>query len=79
MEDLRISLSAPEHAFLDEQATSQGHASAEDYATAVIRAELKAKAQERLEALLVEGLEGEATEWTDADSERLLRLATSGR
>ena len=77
MDDLRISLSAPEQAFLGEQAASEGHATAEDYAAAVIRAELKAKAQERLEAMLLDSLdeEGEDEEWTDADWEALRRRA----
>jgi hypothetical protein len=36
---------------------------------------VKAKAQEKLEALLLEGLEGEATEWGEADWEALSRRA----
>ena len=60
---------------LDDQAAAEGHANGSDYATALIRAELKAKAQERLDALLLEGLEGEATQWTDENSARLLGLA----
>lgn len=75
MDDFRISLSANEAAFLHDQAADQGHANAEDYAAAMIRAEIKAKAQEKLEALLLEGLEGEATEWTEADWEALRRRA----
>lgn len=66
MDDLRISLSAAESAFLDEQATIEGHATAEDYAAAVVRAELKAKAQEKLDSLLLEGLDGEDEEWGPA-------------
>lgn len=77
MDDLRISLSAPEQAFLGEQAASEGHATAEDYAAAVIRAELKAKAQEKLEAMLLESLneEGEDEEWTPDLMERIRRDA----
>lgn len=75
MGDIRIHLSEPEARFFDEQAANEGHDSASDYATALIRAELKAKAQERLEALLLEGLEGEATEWTEDDWEALRRKA----
>ena len=78
MDDLHIHLSAPEAQFLDEQAASEGHASAADYATALIRAELKAKAQERLEAELLLGLQGEATEMTDADWDTLRRRAAGG-
>jgi antitoxin ParD1/3/4 len=75
MDDLRINLSDREQAFLGEEAAAAGHASAEDYAAELIRAELKAKAQAKLEALLLEGLEGEATEWSDADWEGLRRRA----
>ena len=80
MDDLRISLSDAEHSFLDEQAASLGHATSEDYATAVIRAELKAKAQERLEAQLLEALDEDAPdeEWTDSDWETL-RARAAGR
>ncbi len=76
MDDLRISLSKQEAALLDEQAASEGHDSAGDYAAALIRAELKIKAQEKLEALLVEGLQGEAVEWTEAEWNALRRRAT---
>ena len=78
MDDLHIHLSAPEAHFLDEQAASEGHASAADYATALIRAELKAKAQERLEAELLLGLQGEATAMSDADWDSLRRRAAGG-
>jgi antitoxin ParD1/3/4 len=76
MDDLRINLSVPEHAFLGEEATETGHASPEDYAAELVRAGLKARAQAKLEALLLEGLEGEATEWTEADWDALRRRAT---
>lgn len=75
MDDLRINLSDREQSVLGEYATEAGHASVEDYAAAVIRADLKAKAQAKLEALLLEGLAGEATEWTEADWEALRRRA----
>jgi antitoxin ParD1/3/4 len=75
MDDLHINLSDREYAALGAHAAEAGHASAEDYAAALIRMDLKAKAQEKLEALLLEGLQGEATEWTDADWEALRRRA----
>jgi antitoxin ParD1/3/4 len=52
-----------------------GHASPEDYAAELVRPGLKARAQAKLEALLLEGLEGEATEWTEADWDALRRRA----
>lgn len=79
MEHVRISLSPAHQAYLDEQVRSGGYASAGDYVAALITAEARAKAQVRLKKLLLEGLEGEATEWTDADTQRLQRLAVNGR
>jgi putative addiction module CopG family antidote len=77
MEDIRISLSDRQQAFLDEQVASGDYASASEYVGALIDAEAKAKAQEKLEALLLEALdeEGEDEEWTDADWEALRRRA----
>lgn len=79
MDDLRINLSDREQTVLGEYAAEAGHATVEDYAAAVIRADLKAKAQEKLDTLLLEGLKGDSTEWTDADSNRLIRLAQTGQ
>ena len=64
MDDIRISLSDSSKAFVDEQVTEGDFASASDYVAALIHAEAKAKAQDKLEALLLEGLEGEDIEWT---------------
>ena len=72
MDDIRISLSDSSKAFVDEQVTEGDFASASDYVAALIHTEAKAKAQDKLEALLLEGLEsGEATPWTDADWQAL--------
>lgn len=75
MEDLRISLSDRQQAFVDEQVA------AGDYTdpTAYVAALSEAEAQAKLETLLLAGLEGEQTHWTDADAEALLRLAQTGR
>lgn len=71
MDDIRISLSDSSKAFVDEQVTEGEFASASDYVAALIHAEAKAKAQDKLEALLLEGLEGEDIEWTDANWDEL--------
>jgi antitoxin ParD1/3/4 len=78
MEDLHIPLSENQQAFVDEQVAVGDYESPADYVAALILAEQRAQAQARLEALLLEGLEGEATEWTEADSLELMRLAREG-
>ncbi|MEP7350979.1 MAG: type II toxin-antitoxin system ParD family antitoxin [Sphingorhabdus sp.] len=71
MDDIRISLPDIEKAFVDEQVAEGDYASASDYVAALIHAEAKAKAQEKLEDLLLEGLEGEDIQWTDANWDEL--------
>lgn len=71
MDDIRISLSGAERGFVDEQVAAGGYASPADYVAALVHSEARAKAQEKLEALLLEGLEGEPTEMTEADWDAL--------
>ena len=78
MDDLRISLSDPLQTFVDEQVATGDYSDAADYVAALIEAEAKARAQEKLEALLLEGLEEEAEEWTEADWDELRKLAAGG-
>ena len=78
MDDLRISLSDRQQAFVDEQVAAGDYGNAAHYVSALIEAEAKARAQEKLEALLLEGLEGEETEWTEADWDDLRKLAAGG-
>ena len=79
MKHLGITLSDDHRAFLDDQVAHGGYADIGEYIAALIDADARAKAQARLEELLLEGLEGEPTEWTEADTERLERLAVNGR
>ena len=79
MDSMNISLPAALKAFVDGHVAEGHYATASEYVRELIRNAAKAKAQARLEDLLLEGLEGEATEWTEADSDRLLRLAADGR
>ena len=46
---------------------------------ATLNAQLREAAQAKLDALLLEGLEGEATPWTAEDAERLRQRALTGR
>ena len=78
MNDLRISLTDPLQTFVDEQVAAGDYGNAADYVAALIEAEAKARAQEKLEALLLEGLDSEETEWTEADWVDLRRRAAGG-
>jgi antitoxin ParD1/3/4 len=71
MDALTIILPDSQQAFVDELVSEGHYPSPSDYLAALVKADQKAKAQAKLEALLLEGLEGEATEWTDADWEAL--------
>jgi antitoxin ParD1/3/4 len=71
MDDIRLNLPEIDRAFVDAQVAEGDYADAAEYVAALVRAEAKAKAQEKLEALLLEGLEGEDIEWTDADWDKL--------
>lgn len=79
MKHVSITLSAAHETFVDEQVASGRYASVGEFLADLIDAKARAEAQERLEMLLLEGLEGDATEWTDADTERLERRAVNGR
>jgi antitoxin ParD1/3/4 len=71
MDDIRISLSGSTKAFVDAEVADGSYASVIECVDDILRAGTKAKAQEKLEALLLEGLEGEDIEWTDADWDEL--------
>lgn len=74
---MNISLPSPLKAYVDGQVAEGGYASVSEYVRELVRADQKAKVMEKLEAFLLEGLEGEATEWTEADWEAL-RQRTKG-
>ena len=78
MDDLHISLSDRQQAFIDEQVATGDYSDAADYVAALIEAEAKARAQEKLEALLLEGLDSDDEEWTEADWDELRKLAAGG-
>lgn len=76
---MNISLPHRLKAWIEAQVSDGRYSSASEYVRELIRADEKAKAQGKLEELLLEGLGGEATDWTEADSEALARLATTGQ
>ncbi len=81
MQTMNISLPDQLKDFVEEQVGSGRYSSVSEYVRDLIRDDEKRKAQERLEALLMEGLgSGEATEmtrqdWSDIRAEALKQLA----
>ncbi|MFM2410717.1 MAG: hypothetical protein RL481_1545 [Pseudomonadota bacterium] len=74
MDDIRLNLPEIDRAFVDAQVAEGDYADAAEYVAALVHAEAKAKAQEKLEALLLEGLEsGDPVPWTDENWDALKR------
>ena len=67
MESMNISLPEPLKQFVDGQIASGRYSSVSEYVRELIREDEKRKAEERLEALLLEGLQGEETALTRED------------
>ena len=67
MQSMNISLPEPLKEFVDRQISAGRYSSASEYVRELIRDDEKRKAEERLEALLLEGLKGEETELTSSD------------
>ena len=77
---MNISLPAPLKRFIDEQIAAGCYSSASEYVRDLIRGDEKRRAEERLEALLLEGLEGQESpltreDWTAIRNEALSRVA----
>lgn len=84
MQSMNISLPEPLKEFVDGQIAAGRYSSASEYVRELIRNDEKHKAQEQLEALLLEGLNTEETELTPADwkairKEALARVAAGKR
>ena len=67
MQSMNISLPEPLKEFVDGQIASGRYSSASEYIRELIRGDEKRKAEERLEALLLEGLEGKEAAVTRDD------------
>ena len=68
MQSMNISLPDPLKAFVDGQVAEGRYSSVSEYVRDLIRDDEKRNAQEKLEALLIEGIQsGEATEMTRQD------------
>lgn len=75
MDSMNISLPHRLKAWVEGQVADGRYSSASEYVRELIRIDEKTKAQAKLEELLLEGLEGEETEWTEADWVALRRRA----
>jgi antitoxin ParD1/3/4 len=72
METMNISLPDPMKEFVEELVARGDYSSASEYVRALIREDRKRREKERLEALLLEGLNsGPATEMTTEDWEQI--------
>lgn len=73
MQSMNISLPDPLKQFVDGQIAQGRYSSASEYVRELIRADEKCKAQEQLEAKLLEGLNSPESELTPADWNALRR------
>ncbi len=77
MQSMNISLPDPLKAFVDAQIAQGRYSSVSEYVRELIRADEKRKAEEQLEALLMEGLQGEERELTRDDWQAIRRDAVA--
>jgi len=80
MESMNISLPDPLKQFVDGQIAQGRYSSASEYVRELIRADEKRKAEDQLEAKLLEGLNSTETaltaaDWKDLRAEALAKLA----
>ena len=84
MSTLNISLPESMRAYIDEKVAEGGYSTASEYVRELVRADQKQAAQDKLEALLLEGLEsGESIEvdeqwWHRKKADLLARLERKG-
>ncbi len=57
MDTMNISLPEPMKKFIEEEVSRGGYSTVSEYIRSILREEQKRKAQEKLEAMLLEGLE----------------------
>lgn len=80
MQSMNISLPAPLKEFVDQQIAEGRYSTASEYVRELIREDERRKAEELLEQLLLEGLQGEETlltreDWASIRSEARERLS----
>lgn len=77
MQTMNISLPDPLRGFVDHQIAEGRYSSVSEYVRELIREDEKRKAQERLEALLLEGLESEESALTRDDLDDIRKEAVA--
>jgi antitoxin ParD1/3/4 len=77
MQSMNISLPEPLMEFVDGQVAAGCYSSVSEYVCELIRADEKRKAEERLETLLLEGLQSAETELIPADWSEISQEATT--
>lgn len=75
MQSMNISLPDPLKKFVDGQIAEGRYSSVSEYMRDLIRADEKRKAEERLETLLLEGLNSDETEFTREDWDAIRKEA----
>jgi antitoxin ParD1/3/4 len=80
MTSLNISLPESMRTWIDEQVAKGGYGTASEFLRQLIREAQRQQSEDRLEALLLQGLDsGPATEMTNADWDRLKQRARERR
>ena len=77
MESMNISLPEPMKQFVDGQIAQGRYGSVSEYVRELIRADEKRKAEDQLETLLLEGLQGEESPLTHAGWQAIRREAVT--
>ena len=77
MQTMNISLPDPLKDFVDAQINSGRYSSVSEYVRELIRSDEKRKAEDRLEAMLLEGMASPETEMTSRDFEHIRKEALS--
>ena len=78
MQTMNISLPDPLKEFVDHQIAEGRYSSVSEYIRELIRDDEKRKVEQRLETLLLEGLESEESELTRQDSDGIRKEALAG-
>ena len=79
MDSMNISLPGPLKSWIDEQVAEGRYSNASEYVRELLRADEKAKARERLETLLLEGLASEESDWVPGDIDAIRSAALAQR
>ena len=77
MQSMNISLPDPMKEFVDGQIAKGRYSSVSEYVRELIRTDEKRKAEEQLEALLLEGMQGEEAAFTREDWQAIRQEALS--